>query len=98
MDTATLLPRVQQPVPHLSPPYTTQILPTASHYVSDTLTLSLAVDVTVKYKTFCNLTTKSDGQTYLQPLDYELVLEPKAASCYFSNMFNGNKLLGETHV
>ena len=56
------------------------------------------MDVTVKYKTFCNLTKKSDGQTYLQPLDYELEMEPKNLVAHFGNLFNGNKLLGETHV
>lgn len=56
------------------------------------------MNVTVKYKTFFNLTEKSDGQTYLQPLGYELAMEPKKGACYFSNMFNGNKLLGEIHV
>jgi hypothetical protein len=56
------------------------------------------VDVGIKYKAFCNLTTKSDGQVYVQPLDYELLLNPKGGSCYFSNMFNGNKLIGEIHV
>ena len=66
-------------------------------FISDTLSLSLPVDVTVKYKTFFNLTKKSDGQTYLQPLDYELVLDPKKFVGNFGNLFNGNKLLGETH-
>jgi hypothetical protein len=56
------------------------------------------VDVTAKYKTFFNLTKKSDGQTYLQPLDYELVLEPKKLVAHYGNLFNGNKLLGKTHV
>jgi len=60
--------------------------------------LSLSADVTIKYKTFCNLTKKSDGQTYLQPLDYELVAEPKKLVANFGNLFNGNKLLGERHV
>lgn len=55
------------------------------------------MDVTVKYKTFFNLTKKSDGQTYLQPLDYELVLDPKKFVGNLGNLFNGNKLLGETH-
>lgn len=64
-------------------------------FVSDTLTLSVSGDVTVKYKAFCNLTKKSDGQTYVQPLDYELEMEPKRGSSYFGNTFNGNKLLGE---
>jgi hypothetical protein len=57
----------------------------------------LSGDVVTKYKAFCNLTKKSDGQTYLQPFDYELILEPKTASFYFGNLFNGNKLLGEIH-
>jgi hypothetical protein len=67
-------------------------------FVSDTLTFPLSGDVTIKYKTFCNLTKKSDGQTYVQPLDYDLALDLKTGSSYFSNMFNENKLLGEKHV
>jgi hypothetical protein len=55
------------------------------------------VNVTAKYKTFCNLTQKSDGKTYVEPYDYELVLEPKKGVIHFGNLFNGNKLLGETH-
>jgi len=66
--------------------------------VSATLTLSLAENVTFKYTAFFNLTKKSDGQTYLQPLDYKFVLDLKRGSCYFGNMFNGNKLLGEIDV
>ncbi|GFG36384.1 hypothetical protein Cfor_06103 [Coptotermes formosanus] len=53
------------------------------------------VNVTAKYKTFCNLTQKSDGKTYVEPYDYELVLEPKKGVIHFGNLFNGNKLLAD---
>lgn len=66
-------------------------------FVSEILTLSLSGDVVIKYTAFCNLTKKSDGQTYLLPFDYELMMDPKTGTFYFGNMFNGNKLLGEIH-
>jgi uncharacterized protein YjaG (DUF416 family) len=49
------------------------------------------------YTTFCNTTKKSDGKTYIKPYDYELKLDPKKATFSFTNLFNGNKLLGEIH-
>jgi hypothetical protein len=52
-------------------------------------------NVTATYRTQCNLTKMEDGRTYLTPQDYDLELEPKTATLYFGNLFNGNKLLGE---
>lgn len=31
----------------------------------------------------------------MSPQDYDLEFDPKAASLYLGNLFNGNKLLGE---
>jgi hypothetical protein len=81
--------------PHCTPDKSCPQLRTI--FVSDTLTFSLSVDVIIKYKAFSNLTKKSDGQTYLTPFDYELMMEPRTGSFYFGNLFNGNKLLGEIH-
>jgi hypothetical protein len=67
-------------------------------FLSDTIPFFLSVDVTVKYKAAFNLTKKSDGLTYLQPLTYDMSANPKGGSIHFEDLFNGNKLLGETHV
>jgi hypothetical protein len=67
-------------------------------FVSDKLSFALSADVIIRYKTAFDLTTKSDGQTYLQTLTQELRMDPKTGTVYASNLFNGNKLLGETHV
>jgi hypothetical protein len=32
---------------------------------------------------------------YLVPQDYDLHFDPKTATIYFGNLFNGNKMLGE---
>ncbi|PNF31891.1 hypothetical protein B7P43_G07892 [Cryptotermes secundus] len=52
-------------------------------------------NLTAKYTTQCNLTKQGDGRTYLSPQDYDLEFDPKTASMYFGNLFNGNKLLGD---
>jgi hypothetical protein len=62
------------------------------------LSLSLSEDVKIKYKTVFNLITKSDGETYLKPVTHDLRMIPKTGNVYAGNLFNGNKLLGETQV
>ncbi|XP_021924757.1 protein takeout-like [Zootermopsis nevadensis] len=52
-------------------------------------------DLKVKYVTYYNFTKHDDGNTYLQPYDYEMSFDTKVASLYFENLFNGNKLLGD---
>jgi hypothetical protein len=42
------------------------------------------------------MTKMGDGRMYLVPQEYELDFDPKTASIYFGNLFNGNKVLGES--
>jgi hypothetical protein len=62
------------------------------------VTVSVSGDLKVTYETFCNLTKKADGNSYLQPYDYEMHFDPKKLTLYFGNLFNGNKILGERYT
>jgi hypothetical protein len=52
----------------------------------------------VTYRTQCNLTQKADGKLYLAPVDYDMELQPQIMTTHFGNLFNGNKLLGESFL
>lgn len=42
------------------------------------------------------ITNPEDGQIYLNITDYKIKFKPKSVSFYFGNLFNGDKLLGDT--
>lgn len=41
-------------------------------------------------------TKPEDGETYINVTDYKIIFKPKYVSFYFENLFNGDKVLGET--
>lgn len=40
--------------------------------------------------------TKSDGETFINVTDYKVKFKPKLVTLLFTNLFNGDKLLGDT--
>jgi hypothetical protein len=52
-------------------------------------------DLYVKYVTQYELKKLDDGEEHLMPYNYTVEFEPRHVTATLSNLFNGNKVLGE---